>query len=202
MSEGTDERTAGRAVRSYRDVFTLERRLFRIDRWQIPLRGGIEVRAIVYAIACYLLLLFARAIPPIRLAHDLLPGAIGWVVLPLAAALALARFRPDGRVPHHAAASVARWALSARRLAGLRPERARAHALTDHRVVVVGDFRDAHHPIAGSVCGPALVTVRRAARLTGDRRGARLSVDLSAPPVRCGQRVALGAGERLEVDAR
>jgi len=200
MSERSQDRQAGRAVRSFREVFAIERRLFKVDRWRIPLRSGLEVRAIVYAIACYAALLVLRAVPPVAAVHDLLPAPIGWLILPVGGALALARFRPDGRIPHHAALSVARWALSPRALAGLRPERGIGRpALAISDVVMCADWRDGQRPLHGDVVGPATITARHPARLTATSDGAVLELSLDGPPRRRGQEVDVGDGERLEV---
>ncbi len=187
-------------MRSFREVFQIERRLFKVDRWRIPLRSGLEVRAIVYAIACYAGLLIARGIPPVAALHDLLPAPIGWLILPVGGALALARFRPDGRIPHHAALSVARWALSPRALAGLRPERGIGRptlAISD--VVMCADWRDGDRPLHGDVVGPATITARRHARLTATRGDAVLEVSLDGPALGRGHVLDLVAGERIEV---
>ena len=200
MAERSEERRAGRAVRSFREVFEIERRLFRVDRWRIPLRSGLEVRAIVYAIAVYAALLVARAIPPVAAVHDLLPAPIGWLVLPAGGALALARFRPDGRIPHHAAVSVVRWGLSPKSLAGLRAEGGVGRpALSEAEVVVCADWRDGHRPLHGDVVGPATVIARRPARLISERCGQVLELSLDAPALRRGHVLDLRVGERLEV---
>jgi hypothetical protein len=200
MAERSQERRAGRAVRSFREVFQIERRLFRVDRWRIPVRSGVEVRAIVYALACYAALLVARVIPPVAALHDLLPAPIGWLILPAGGALALARFRPDGRIPHHAAWSVTRWVLSARRVAGLRPDRqVGVVGLVESEVVVCSDWRDGTASLHGDVVGPARVTARRAARLSSAKRGAVLVLDLAGPALRRGAVLDLGEGERIEV---
>jgi len=35
-------------VRSYRSVFRFERRLYRFDRWRLPVHGGVRLRALLW----------------------------------------------------------------------------------------------------------------------------------------------------------
>ena len=57
----SDERVP---VRAYgRRVFRVERRLYRIERWRIPIPGGIPLRAAAYTVATFLLVLIAGRLP-------------------------------------------------------------------------------------------------------------------------------------------
>jgi hypothetical protein len=117
----SDERHGRVAVRSYRVVFRLERRIFRIDRYRLPFPYGLEVRAIVYAAATYALLLAAGALPVLGTMLGLLPAPLHWGVLPLGTVFVVLKLRVDGRPPHRVLASIARWARHPKHLTGLRP---------------------------------------------------------------------------------
>ncbi len=107
-------------LRSYRRVFDLERRIYRIDRLRLN-PGGVPVRGVVYFIALAALGLLAAGSP----LGGSLVGALPWylrdVFAPAAVAALMTIVSPEGR-PFHLAA----WVLLAHRLrsgslAGLRP---------------------------------------------------------------------------------
>ena len=44
-------------IRSFRRVFEVDRRIYRVDRWPVPVPGGIPLRALGYFLAALLLIL-------------------------------------------------------------------------------------------------------------------------------------------------
>ena len=38
-------------IRSYRRVFEVDRRIYRVDRWALPVPGGVPLRAVGYFVA-------------------------------------------------------------------------------------------------------------------------------------------------------
>ena len=187
-------------IRSYRTVFSFEWRLYRFDRWRLPLRGGLPVRALLYAPAVYAVLLAADRLPLLGAALRLLPPPLHWLVAPLMLVVALLRAQLDGRPAHRALWALARWRLSPRWLAGLRrcPP---PHGLValDGIMVVRPDWRAGEYR-AGRVRGPAHVLLRGPAELIPGRSSRRLKL---AP--RPGARLASGrvlelpAGTELEL---
>ena len=121
---GDLDRDAGTAleIRSYRNVFTLERRLYRIDGLRlnptgVPLRGigGFSV------LACAGLM--AGRLPLVDVAARIVPWYLREAVLPALAAFLLTGRRVDGRPVHLSALALLRWRLGPRRLVGLRGPR-------------------------------------------------------------------------------
>src|SRR3954468_14416239 len=95
-------------IHSYRTVFSFEWRLYRVDRWRLPLRGGLPVRALLYTPAVYAALALVDRLPWISAVPGLLPPPLHWLLVPLALVTALVRGRLDGRPAHRALWSLAR----------------------------------------------------------------------------------------------
>jgi hypothetical protein len=109
----------GIEVRSYWSVFEFERRIYRIDRLTLN-PSGIPVRGIVYAAVLEFVLLALSRVPLLGLALVLAPWPVRYVILPCGLATLFAMMRVAGRPFHHAARAMVVFALSARRLHGLR----------------------------------------------------------------------------------
>ncbi|MGI8800949.1 MAG: hypothetical protein ACR2KV_02090 [Solirubrobacteraceae bacterium] len=88
-------------VRSYRAVFELERRVYRIDTVRLN-PGGIPLRGIVYAGASVLLALVADRLAPIHFVLAPLPWYVRYLGLPVIAAALATIVRIEGR-PFHLA---------------------------------------------------------------------------------------------------
>src|SRR4051812_30394392 len=99
-------------VRSFRVVFRVERRIFRIDRWRLPFPGGVPLRLIGYGAVVWGSLLALRALPGVREVVGLVPAQVYWMLLPAALVWAAARLQVEGRPPHRALAGLVRWRLS------------------------------------------------------------------------------------------
>src|SRR3954466_5818937 len=96
-------------IRSYRRVFEVDRRVYRVDRWALPVPGGVPLRAVGYFAAALVLMVALGGLvsflsPPLR-----------FVVVPLAAAVVGTQAAPDGRTAHRFAFDWLRFKLRARR---------------------------------------------------------------------------------------
>lgn len=109
-------------IRSYRAVFDLERRIYRIDRLRLN-PAGVPVRGIVYFLALLAVVLVCASAPPLRALVDALPWYLRYVALPSASAALLTVIRIDGRPAHLAARALLSHRLSPRRSVGLRARR-------------------------------------------------------------------------------
>jgi hypothetical protein len=105
-------------IRSFRAVFELERRVYRVDTVRLN-PTGIPLRGILYAAALVPASLLAGRLPPVAWIVDLLPWYVRDLGLPVIAAALATIVRIDGRPFHHAArALVIHW-LAPRRLCAL-----------------------------------------------------------------------------------
>jgi hypothetical protein len=104
-------------IRSYRAVFDLERRIYRVDRLRLN-PGGIPVRGVVYFLAILLATLIAGGLPLVGEAIRALPWYLRDLALPIASATVLSVIRIEGRPFHLAAYALLRYGTGPRRLAG------------------------------------------------------------------------------------
>ena len=179
-------------IRSYRRVFEVDRRIYRIDRWALPVPGGIPLRAVGYFAATLVLAVALSWAPATKELVGAITPPLRFVVIPLAVAVLGSQAAPDGRAAHRFAADWVGLRLrSSRRSAG------RVVPLEDEPVLWHGDLgvtSDQHGTrlARGRVTGPARITFNVPVRLRG----------LVARPAADGPRgdaVVLCPGERLEV---
>jgi hypothetical protein len=159
-------------IRSYRRVFEVDRRIYRVDRWALPVPGGVPLRGVAYfAAALGLVLLFGR-LPGFAELLGAVSAPLRFVVGPLAVAVLATQATPDGRAAHRFARSWlgVRW--RARRCsAGRRVPREFEPVPWAGRLAVRWDA-NAARLIRGVVWGPARVVFARPVRLV--HRGGRL----------------------------
>ncbi|HST34823.1 MAG TPA: hypothetical protein VLJ80_15030 [Solirubrobacteraceae bacterium] len=105
-------------IRSYRRVFDLERRIYRIDRLRLN-PGGVPVRGIVYFIALLLLTMALERMAPISLLARVVPWYVRDLALPGLFSAVLAVVRIEGRPFHLAARAVLGSGLGPRPIVGL-----------------------------------------------------------------------------------
>jgi len=110
-------------IRSYRAVFDLERRIYRVDRLRLN-PAGVPVRGIVYCLALLAAILLCARVPLLRTVAERLPWYLVYVALPGASAALLTVIRIDGRPAHLAAQALLRHRLAPRQTVGLRARRA------------------------------------------------------------------------------
>src|SRR3954449_8997270 len=108
-------------VRSYRRVFRVDRRGYRVDRWALPVPGGVPRRGAGYFSATLVLVLIAGALPGLGAVVQELTPPLRFVVLPLAAAMLGTQAAPDGRVAHRFARDWLAFRVRARRRCAGRP---------------------------------------------------------------------------------
>lgn len=194
-------------IRSYRNVFDLERRIYRVDRLRLN-PGGVPVRGIVYFLAILAATLLAGRLPLIGGLARALPWYVRDVAMPGAAAALLTLIKIEGRPFHLAALALLRYATGPRELAGLRPRVAADRRWRMYELVVLADGSDSRLRRL-RYTGPGAVLVSAAhVRTTWHpgpfrRMARRPSMTLAALPGRPsparGQVIALTDGVRLEV---
>jgi hypothetical protein len=106
-------------IRSYRRVFDLERRIYRVDRLRLN-PAGIPVRGVVYFLAVLAGALIAGRMPLLGVAAGAFPWYLRDLALPGAIAVVLTVIRIEGRPFHLAARVLVRYRSRPRRLVGLR----------------------------------------------------------------------------------
>jgi hypothetical protein len=198
-------------IASYRDVFDLERRIYRIDRLRLN-PGGIPLRGAIYFVVAVLLVAGLGGVPVVGWLVGALPWYLRYAALPGLVAAIGATVRVEGRPFHLAMRGLLLQRLRPRQLSGFvacpalgtrwRPPpiilipdgsgaRARRFRFTGPGTVVV---RCAHEcvewqpGIAGRLFGVPDLTLRP-----------RAPVARSAAP---GRALALAAGVRLDVEPR
>ena len=87
-------------IRSYRRVFEVDRRIYRVDRWALPVPGGVPLRAVGYFAATVLVMIVLGRLPGTRELVGMLSAPLRYVVVPLAVAVLGIQAAPDGRVAH------------------------------------------------------------------------------------------------------
>lgn len=90
-------------IRSFRVVFALERRLFKVDRFRLPFAYGVPLRAIAYAAAALGAIVLAARLPLVGALVGVLPPPLRFVAVPAGVAAVLTRVRLDGLPAHRAA---------------------------------------------------------------------------------------------------
>lgn len=130
-------------IRSYRAVFDLERRIYRVDRIRLN-PAGVPVRGVVYALVLIAFVLAAGSQPPLRAIAERLPWYLLDVGLPVGAAAVLCVVRIDGRPFHLAARALLGHRLAARQLGGLRPLRGARLQVASPRDGKLGRARTEH----------------------------------------------------------
>ena len=110
-------------IRSYRRVFDLERRIYRVDRLRLN-PGGVPLRGIVYFLGLVALTLTIAWLPVIGVVVKAMPWYMRDLGLPGASAAMLTMIRIEGRPAHLTLRSLLVFACGPRHLAGARTCRA------------------------------------------------------------------------------
>lgn len=105
-------------IRSYRRVFDLERRIYRVDRLRLN-PGGVPLRGIVYFLVAIAAALAAGHVPLLASVLQTLPWYLSDIIMPACGAALLCVIRIEGRPFHLAAAAIARYCAGHRWLSGL-----------------------------------------------------------------------------------
>lgn len=194
-------------IRSYRCVFDLERRLYRIDRLRLN-PTGVPVRGIVYFLALLGTVLLVGALPLLGLPVRMLPWYLRDVGAPGVCAALLTLIKVEGRPFHLAALALVRYGIGPRELSGLRPRRGADRHWRLDELVVLADGSDSRLRRM-RYSGPGTVLVSAAHVRSSWRPGLvrgfmrRPDMRLAALPAKPrpskGQVIALTDGARLEV---
>jgi hypothetical protein len=201
-------------IRSYRRVFDLERRIYRVDRLRLN-PGGVPVRGVVYFLVLLAVGLLAGSLPLAGVLVKELPWYLRDLALPGGCAAVLSVIRVEGRPFHIAALALVRYGTGPRRLAGVRRCAAAGGRWRAEDIVILPDGSDSRmRRLRYRGPGAVLVAVEheRAGRLiergaTGvARRGARRVLTVREPPesraLSRGEVISLGRGARLLVRPR
>jgi hypothetical protein len=183
-------------IRSYRRVFEVDRRIYRVDRWALPVPGGVPLRGLGYFIATVLFVVVGGRLPGLAALLGLLSAPLRYVVLPLAVAVLGTQVAPDGRSAHRFACDWLRLRVRARRRCAGRVVPLEGESVGWDGVVAVrwdGHGASLHR---ARVRGPVRVTFAVPVRLAG--AGSRV-VASPGSGTEAGHAVVLGGGEVLEV---
>jgi TcpE family len=184
-------------IRSYRRVFEVDRRIYRVDRWALPVPGGVPLRGVAYFVAALGLVLVAGRLPGLGELLAAVSAPLRYVVGPMAVAVLATQATPDGRAAHRFARSWlgVRWR-ARRRSDGRRVPREGEPVAWSGRLAVRWDA-NAARLIRGVARGPARVTFARPVRLS--HRGRRLVAREVDDGRVCGQAVVLCDRQELEL---
>jgi hypothetical protein len=94
-------------IRSYRPVFDLERRIYRVDRLRLN-PGGVPLRGVAYFLSLLAASAIASRLPGASALTRLVPWYLAYVAAPAAGAAVLTAIRLEGRPFHIAAQALAR----------------------------------------------------------------------------------------------
>jgi hypothetical protein len=198
-------------IRSYRHVFDLERRIYRIDRIRLN-PGGVPVRGVVYFLMLLAGALTAARVPLIGVAARAVPWYARDVALPGVLAALLTVVRLEGRPFHVAAGALLRLHLGCRQICTLDGGVGRAtarHGLGEHwrpaSILMLPDGSEGRaRRLRYTGPGALLVAVaheRKAARgplvWFGLRSHLRVRATPNAPPPERGEVVVLEQAIRL-----
>lgn len=156
-------------IHSYRRVFNVDRRIYRIDQWTLPVPGGVPLRGLVYFAASLVSVIVLSHFPGIGALVNVLAPPFRYLILPLAVAVFAMQVTPDGRTMGRYAVSWVLKRVRARRTSAGRevpPERALTPWAQKLRVGWDSDSPQLRH---GKVTGPVRVTFRTGVHLKGGR---------------------------------
>jgi hypothetical protein len=189
-------------IRSYRSVFDLERRIYRVDRLRLN-PAGVPVRGVIYALALIAAALICGKAPALQALMRMLPWYLSYVALPVSCAALLTVVAIDGRPFHLAAQALLRYRCQPRQSVGLRMVRAGSGAQVGARwwpqeILVLPDGSDAHMRRL-RYTGPGAVLVSVAHVCEGSRR--RHSRRIGRSPVTLRERSSAGMSAGVAVGA-
>lgn len=189
-------------IRSYRGIFSVDRRIYRIEQWRIPVPGGIPLRAFLYYVGALVAVLGLGRLPVLGDGLALVHPAYLYVIGPVAVAVLGTRVVPDGRAPHRFARDWIAFRLRSRRRSAGRTVPLEGERVSGLAPLALGPDEHGTELRRARVSGAGRVDFRDPVVLQRGRRG-----KLTARPVGAGRRrrgtvtetVELAPGERLEV---
>jgi hypothetical protein len=134
-------------IRSYRRVFDLERRIYRVDRLRLN-PGGIPVRGVVYFLAILAASLVSARLPVLAIVARAMPWYLRDLALPGLGAALLTIIRVEGRPFHLAARAIVRFRANPRSGTALHHRRSSggggsARSWRPERILMLPDGSDA-----------------------------------------------------------
>ena len=188
-------------IRSYRAVFDLERRIYRVDQLRLN-PGGIPVRGVVYFLAILTATLIAGGLPLVGEVVGALPWYLRDLALPVASATVLSVIRIEGRPFHQAAYALLRSSVEPRWLSGVEPCGAPGECWRPEEILMLPDGSDGEmRRLRYTGPGAVLVTTAHERTERGGRLGA-VRLTLRELPERApveAQVIALARGIRMRV---
>jgi hypothetical protein len=186
-------------VRSFRSVFALERRIYRIDRLRLN-PSGVPVRGVGYALVMLVAAQIVQALPGLGGVAGVVPWPLRDLIVPLALAAALTGLQVDGRPAHHALAAALRFAASRRHLSGFMPCAAVGTVWRPGPVIVLsdgsqGELRSMRYRGPGRV----LVRVAHTTQRSTGWRGGHLEVQRATGAAVRARGIRVAAGGVLRV---
>jgi hypothetical protein len=202
----SDGRRSTVEIRSYRTVFELERRLYRIDRLRLP-PGGIPMRGALYCLGLIAMAIVASALPGVRWLASMLPWYVRDLAAPITVAALLALLRIEGRPFHLAVRALLSHRLGPRWWSGLRPASRPGALWRPPDLLMLPDGSEGRWR-AFDFHGPGAVMVRDGHECR-ERRGGPIAAAAHRPHVTLRERhgarqldrsvVVLAAGARLRI---
>ncbi len=197
-------------IRSYRRVFDLERRIYRVDRLRLN-PAGVPVRGIAYVLVILAATLLASRLPLVGLPIRDAPWLVSYLAFPGLTAALLAVIRIEGRPFHLAARALLRYRAGPRLLYRLGPPDRRSTTTsngcwTPTPIMMLPDGADGMHRLRYDGPGAVLVAIEHEHRSACGvlvRLGLRpdvLVLQANGAPRRDGRSViVLGRGARASV---
>jgi len=129
-------------IRSYSDVFRVERRIYRIDKLRLN-PAGIPLRAIAYLVPLVAGALLVSRLPMLGALARIAPWYLRTLLAPAVLAGALTTVRVDGRPSHLTARALLCFAAGPRTLTALRPScRSLGGRVRPGRLLLLADGSD------------------------------------------------------------
>jgi hypothetical protein len=128
-------------IRSYRKVFELERRIYRVERLRLN-PTGVPVRGVGYFLVLLVTTLLVARLPLLGSVVRATPWYMRDLAGPGATAVLLTIIKLEGRPFHIAALALLRYGWGPRELAGLRPYRASERLWYPDELLVLPDGSD------------------------------------------------------------
>ena len=149
-------------------MFEIDRRIYRVDRWALPVPGGVPLEGVAYFFAFLAAVILIGQLPVVggltSVAHPLL----AYLFIPAGLAMVAVRAEPDGRSTYRFVGDWARHKARRRRTINGRP--APTSVKWHGRVRVLWDL-DSPVQRRGRIHGPASVRFRDGATLGFTMRG-------------------------------
>jgi hypothetical protein len=184
-------------IRSYRRVFEVDRRIYRVDRWALPVPGGVPLRGLAYFAATVLLVVLLSPLPGIGDLLSVLTAPLRYVVLPLAVAVLGTQAAPDGRTAHRFASDWLRLRMRGRRRCARRLVPLEGEPVPWHGVLAVRADAYSAQLHRSRVSGPAMVQFSEPVEFRDRSRGRLVARPKSGSPGP--HTVVIGGGQVLEV---